>query len=333
MKLSYIIIIEAIVAFLITLYFTIKYIKIAKLKDLTGIDVHKVNKPKIPEMGGFAIIFGFIFGTAILYPFLSAPYNFFILTATLVVIISAFIGVFDDLINLSPMKKIILLLIASIPLIITRLGDYSITIPIYGKVYLGIYFSLIIVPLFVTIFANATNFLAGYNGLEAGLGIITIFYYILIGLITKNYIIVFILAPFLFALIAFYLFNKYPAKIFPGDVTTLSIGAIIASTAIISNTEFTAIFLCLLYLINFGLYCIYTFIYYPITKMKESKISSVDKNGILERQYFSNKKIQWQKMYFLFEHWFYPCTEKKLVAIFFTIQFVLNGIVLLFYVL
>ena len=217
-------------------------------------------------MGGFAIIFGFIFGTAILYPFLNAPYNFFILTATLVVVISAFIGVFDDLIDLSPIKKIILLMTAAIPLIITRLGDYSITIPIFGKVYLGIYFSLIIVPLFVTIFANATNFLAGYNGLESGLGIITIFYYILIGLIIKNYIIVFILTPFLFALIAFYLFNRYPAKIFPGDVTTLSIGAIIASTAIISNTEFIAIFLCMLYLINFGLYCIYTFIYYPITK-------------------------------------------------------------------
>ena len=33
-------------------------------------------------------------------------------------------------------------------------------------------------------------------------------------------------------------------------------------------------------------------------------------------------------MYFLFEHWFTP-VQKKLVTIFFIIQFILNGIVLL----
>lgn len=331
MKLSliYIIIIEALIAFTIAFFFLRRYIPLAINRGYTGKDVHKINKPDVPEMGGFGVIFGFLFGVAFAFPFF-AEFHYSLLAAILTVLVAAFVGLFDDLFNLKPINKVILLFISAIPLVITRLGDTSITIPGLGHLNLGIFYTIIFVPLFVNVFANMTNFLAGYNGLESGLGIITIVYFILAAILSKNTFILILLVPFLFALIAFYLFNRYPSKVFPGDITTLSIGAIIASAAIIGKVELFAVLLCILYLINFGLYFVFTFFYKPFTKLKETHISHVDSKGILERQYFKGtKKMQWQKMYYLFEHWFYPCTEKKLVTIFLLIQFIIDAIVLL----
>ena len=322
-------VIEALIAFFVAFFFLRKYISLAKDRGYTGKDVHKINKPDIAEMGGFAVIFGFLFGIGFAFPFLGATEHYLMLAAILTVVLTAFIGIFDDLFALKPINKVILLFICAIPLVITRIGNTSISLPVIGSINLGIFYTIIFVPLFVNVFANMTNFLAGYNGLEAGLGIITIFYFIIAAILLKNHFIIVLLVPFLFALIAFYIYNKYPAKVFPGDVTTLSIGTIIASAAIIGNAESIAILLCSLYLINFVLYFIFIFFVKPFTKQKETHISNVNPKRILERQYFiGTKRMQWQKMYFLFEHWFYPCTEKKLVAIFLLIQFIIDTLVL-----
>ena len=48
---------------------------------------------------------------------------------------------------------------------------------------------------------------------------------------------VFFLSPLLGSLLAFFYFNKYPAKIFPGDTLTLFMGGTIACSAIISNLK------------------------------------------------------------------------------------------------
>ena len=54
-------------------------------------------------------------------------------------------------------------------------------------------------------------------------------------------------------LIAFYIFNKYPAKVFPGDIMTYSIGALIATIAILGNFEKIAVFFFMPYIIETGL--------------------------------------------------------------------------------
>jgi UDP-N-acetylglucosamine--dolichyl-phosphate N-acetylglucosaminephosphotransferase len=331
MNLTYIIIIEFLIAFIVTFFFTRKYIELAKRKGYVGIDVHKPNKPKIPEMGGFGIVFGFLFGIAIAFPFLGWLNNLYILAAVAAIIITAFVGVFDDLFKLSPLKKIVLLLIASIPLIITKAGATTMNLPFLGIVDLGWFYTLMFIPIIFTIFANMTNFLAGYNGMDVGLGIITIFYFLVSAILLDNTIITILLIPYLGALIAFYYFNKYPAMVFPGDIGSLTIGAIIISAAIIGNAETLAVLLTVLYLINFALYFIFTF----FTNLPDTKISTVDKKGILIPVFFdkNKKKKAWHKMYFLFEHWFHPLTEKGMITIFYIIQFILNALVLIFYVI
>ncbi|MEM7825894.1 MAG: glycosyl transferase family 4, partial [Candidatus Aenigmatarchaeota archaeon] len=54
-----------------------------------------------------------------------------------------------------------------------------------------------------------------------------------------------------FSLIAFLIFNKYPAKVFPGNTLTYATGALIACTAILGNMEKIAVFLFIPYFLEF----------------------------------------------------------------------------------
>ncbi|MCH7535807.1 MAG: glycosyl transferase family 4, partial [Bacteroidetes bacterium] len=60
----------------------------------------------------------------------------------------------------------------AIPLIVVNAGVSDITLPFIGSVDFGILFPLLIVPIMIIFTTNAFNMLAGFNGLEAGNGII-----------------------------------------------------------------------------------------------------------------------------------------------------------------
>jgi len=325
--------IEAIIAFGITFYIINKYIPGALRKELIGIDVHKVDKPKVANYGGFAIVIGFLFGLGFAFPFVNQTTRLLLLIPAFAIVLAGFVGLIDDLIELSIVKKIILSFICAIPLVITKVGLTVINLPFLGHVDLGIFYVILFVPIYFAILVNMTNMLAGYNGLEVGMGIITTSALAIIFLIQGNTNMLILLIPYIATLLAFYIFNRYPAKVFIGDVGTLTIGAILASAAIIGNAESVVLFLCIPYIVHFALYAIYTFIF--IQKYGDPKISSVDKNGILTPMYFDKDKKQkaWHKLYFLIEHWFYPLTEQKLVNIFLTTQFILNLVVILIYAL
>ena len=101
--------------------------------------------------------------------------------------------------------------------------------------------------------SNAFNMIAGFNGLEAGMGIIILF-----SMGTAAYLLgkpwVGVLALLMTAsLLAFLIYNKYPAKVFPGDTLTYSVGAFIACIAILGNMERLAVLLYTLYYLDFAL--------------------------------------------------------------------------------
>ena len=63
----------------------------------------------------------------------------------------------------------------------------------------------------------------------------------------------FLLVPLLGSLLAFFYFNKYPAKIFPGDTLTLFMGGIIGCAAIINNLKLEGVILMSPMIIEFFL--------------------------------------------------------------------------------
>lgn len=195
--------------------------------DIVGKDIHKSWKPIVAEMGGFGILFGFtlgMFSGIYMHDLLAFP----LCVVLVVILLVGIIGIVDDLLALSSKVKFFLLFLAGLPLIWAAP-------PNVGLLY------LITIPIALSIGSNLTNMLAGLNGIESGLGVISMTSLTIACIILGKYDVTIISMSMLGALISFLYFNRYPAKIFPGDTGTLIIGAAIVSIAFIGRVKLIAL--------------------------------------------------------------------------------------------
>ncbi len=235
------------------------WVLISKLRaaGIVGKDVHKPNKPDIPEMGGLAIVAGF--GAGILlaiametfWPSLLSLDITVLLAVLCTVLLTTLIGLADDLIGMRQWLKAFLPLIAALPLVAVRAGISTMKIPFIGQVDFGPFYALLLVPLGVTGAANAVNMLAGFNGLEVGMGLVAMgALAVIAGNLHDATSLVLLLAG-IGGLLGVLYFNWYPARVFVGDVGTLSIGAIIASAVIVGNFEWAGVIVIIPYALDF----------------------------------------------------------------------------------
>ncbi len=224
-------ILYASLAFVITLIATPQIAQIMKKHNITGKDVHKPLQPEIPEMGGLSYIFSLTIVFSLAFIFL-ADKKF--LAALSVLFLSALIGGYDDLKGLSQMKKFLLTLFVGIPLLFF-IEDTSVHFLFFSVDFSWGYYVLVLLG--VAACSNATNILAGFNGEEAGLGAIASFSLGVCCILLTKKVPQLLLFSLCFSLLAFLIFNKYPAHIFPGDVGTLPIGALIAVSVIFGKIE------------------------------------------------------------------------------------------------
>ncbi len=246
--------VSALLSFIVTFAATPSLIRRMKSAGVFGLDVHKLDKPKVSEMGGFAIYAGF--ATAlILAAFLGLNLELMVV-ALLVVTLSAMVGALDDVMHLGAKEKPLLGYLVGIPLILTAGNDPYLLFPLLGTVWLGLAW-LPIVPFGVTAAANAANTFAGFNGMEAGCGAIVTFFLIVTSVILLSPANgiggLVILAALFGALIGFFPYNRYPARIFTGDVGTLCMGSAIAVAAITLKIEIFAIIAVLPYIVNYAM--------------------------------------------------------------------------------
>ena len=232
-----------------TLVLTPIFIHKLRASGMVGHDVHKEGRPEVPEMGGFVILFGFSAGLLAAIPFLSsglAP----LFAGFLTVLITGLIGVCDDLFGIRQSVKAWLPIFAAVPLMAIQAGVTSVIFPGFGLIELGIIYSLIVIPLEVAVLSNATNMLAGYNGLEAGLGAIASLFLAAAGYLSGNIIVTVLMLALAGACLAFLKFNRFPARVFMGDVGSFTIGAGLAAAIIIGNLETAGAIIVGAYLIN-----------------------------------------------------------------------------------
>lgn len=259
------VLIPCLIAFFATLWITKPFIRLLELEGLVGHDQMKPGKPKVAEMGAPPVLFGFLGG---IFAYIAAQ-TFFIKTMAAqellgimavitTIIIITFIGLMDELTmlikereghgifekfkrrGLAQWMQVVLPLPAAIPLMAVSIGISTISIPLLGTYNIGILYPLVLVPLAIVGAANATNMLAGFNGLQAGLGIVLSLFLGVFTYIQGSYAASLIAFIFAAALLAFLKFNWYPAKIFPGGLDYLT-GAVIACIAIVGNVEKFAI--------------------------------------------------------------------------------------------
>ncbi len=274
-------VLSLILSFFLTLFFTPIWIKRAKIAGLKGRDMNKDSNEEIAEGGGVPVLFGFVLGVLF---YIAVKTFYFKTTENLIgtfsllstILIISFIGLIDDIlgwkIGLNKRTRLFFLAFAAVPLVVTNAGESSMM-----GIEFGILYPLLIIPLGV-IGASATyNFLAGYNGLEAGQGILILSALSFVTWKTGNAWLSIIALSMVASLVAFYIFNKHPAKIFPGNVLTYSIGSLIAAIAILGNIEKIAIFFFIPYIIETGLKV--------KGKLKKESFAKVNKDGALEMPY------------------------------------------------
>ena len=226
---------------------------------VVGRDLHKPGQPEIVEMGGIGLAAGFT--AALLFSLalirfanwgrgLDVP---LLLAVLATVLIATLIGIIDDLLSLGQSTKALLPVLAALPLAVMRAGVTRMVIPAYGPIDVGLLYPLVLLPIGVSVAANASNILAGYNGLEIGLGIAQMgSLAVLAGLLGESTALLILLAG-LGALLAALRSNWIPARVFMGDAGTLSIGAIVAAAVIVGNFEVAGVIVYLPHAVDFAL--------------------------------------------------------------------------------
>ncbi len=279
-------VIAYVISFGMTLFFMPKWMHYARDRKFVGRDMHKTKNTMIPEAGGIVVLSAIIL--SLLY-YASVQLFFYHHQYLLVVILGAIasvfligtIGVFDDLRGwkkgLKQWQKPLLTLPAAIPFLLVNLDRTTIDLPFIGVVDVGLLFPLLFIPVAIVGASNAFNMLAGYNGLEAGMGIIILGSLgILAHLNGHNVGVVFCLIGFC-ALLAFMIFNWYPSRVFPGDTMTYPIGSYIAICAILGSVEKFALLLFIPYYLDFLL---------PLRKrMKVEAFAKVKADGSFDVPY------------------------------------------------
>jgi UDP-N-acetylglucosamine--dolichyl-phosphate N-acetylglucosaminephosphotransferase len=99
--------------------------------------------------------------------------------------------------------------------------------------------------------ANAVNMLAGFNGMETGMGLVAMGALAVIAAYLHETTALILLLSGAGALLGVLFFNWYPAKILVGDVGTLSIGALIATAVIVGNFETAGVIVIIPYAVDF----------------------------------------------------------------------------------
>ena len=254
-----VILLPLIASFFIAYFALPRWIEKAKKFGLAGKDMNKYDKPKVAEAGGLIAIGSFII-SILLYIAIKTFYfksnenlvEIFSIIASILML--AFIGLVDGLlgwkIGLRRRFRMLLCVFAAIPLMVINAGHSDIALPLIGKINLGLLYPLIIIPAGILATSTTFNFLAGFNGLEASQGIIILTALSIVSYFTENGWLALIILCMVFSLIAFFIFNKFPASVFPGDVLTYPIGGMIAIAAILGNFERVAVFFFIPYIIE-----------------------------------------------------------------------------------
>lgn len=266
------------VSLLIVLLMGERFIRFLENCGIVGNDINKKGKPVVAEMGGPLVISGFVFSIFFFIWYMifwsgavsmtQFPLvNIFAGISTILII--TIIGIFDDLstlqkrreggkgfekykrAGLAQWQKPLLTLPAAIPLMAIMAGDSTMTFPLIGQINFGVLYPLLVIPIGVVGASNAMNMLAGFNGLEAGLGFVLLSGMGAYGFVHGEMAAAVIAFTMAAALLAFLKFNWYPARIFPGDSLAYAIGATAAVVAIIGNMEKFAIYIFVPWFLEF----------------------------------------------------------------------------------
>ena len=226
-------------AFLLVLVATPALIKVAKLKHLVDEpgEARKLHRRSVPTLGGIMIFAGTIISYCLWFPSqsswklgnnydpLTALSEFKYVLASMFILF--FLGLKDDIIGVSPSKKLLIHVIVGF--ILVYMADIRLTqfwglftvdvLPYSVSLGLSLFIYIVIV--------NAINLIDGVDGLAAGTGLIASAAFCYWFYRTGDTPLALLAAGLGGSLFGFLFFNWQPAKLFMGDSGSLIIGVVV----------------------------------------------------------------------------------------------------------
>ena len=228
-------------SFFVVLITTPSLIKVAKLKHLVDVpsEDRKLHIRRVPTIGGIIIFAAILFSFTIwipINPFLDSIVlaergnEIKYLTAALIILF--FIGIKDDIIGVSPVKKLVGLGLVGFILVV--MGDFRITSfdGLLGLYEMPYWASLLLSFFVYIVVVNAFNLIDGVDGLAASEGFLIGILFGVWFYLNNNVTIALLAFTLSGAMLGFLVFNFSPAKIFMGDSGSMTIGAITSLLAI-----------------------------------------------------------------------------------------------------
>lgn len=262
-------------SFFVTFFLTPWFINYFRRIGLVDVDAHKRSRPVVPTSAGVPAASGFVVGILVYIFFKTfVTHDVFgvadLFASLSSILIITFVGFLDDLNTrrvfrsghkglgfkegIKQWQKPLLTLPAALPLMVVGAGDSSVLLPFFGVVDFGLLYPLLLIPLGVVGASNMVNLVGGFNGLEAGMGVIYtgflgLFSYFVVG----NPLVSAIFLVGSASLLAVLFFNFFPAKILSGDSIQYLMGGIVASGVIIGGLEVVGFVVMLPFVIEFFL--------------------------------------------------------------------------------
>ena len=213
---------------LIITYFVIpKVIFIAEKFRLSDVPGERASHEKsIPVFGGVAIFSGILISLL----FWGVFDKMHVILVSLLLVF--FVGIIDDLLSLSPIKKLIGQILPV--LLIIYFGDIKIDSMhgVLGVRELPDLIATLFTVFVVVVITNSFNLIDGVDGLAAGIGLIASSFFGLISLLMHQFDMAILSFSLSGSLFAFLRYNFYPARIFMGDTGSLLVGMILSILAI-----------------------------------------------------------------------------------------------------
>ena len=193
-------------------------------------DERKVHKGPIPRLGGVAIFVATLLGVVTSSEGIQAIVMWPVLFSSMLILF--FIGIWDDLKNISAKLRFILQICCALALASTGIRLTSLY-GIFGITDLNPIAQYVVSVLIMVGVTNAFNLIDGIDGLAGGLGLISTCVLGLLAFKLQLYSLLFVFLAFCGGLIGFLRYNRSPAKIFMGDGGSLVLGYMLSSTGIL----------------------------------------------------------------------------------------------------
>lgn len=253
-------ILVGLVTFAVTILSIPAFIRFFHKAKIGGQQMHEdvkqhAQKAGTPTMGGFVFVVASLLISLIFASILGELSAAFIII-WFVYAMYAVVGFLDDFLKifrqinqgLTSLQKLLAQIVTGIiAYMIYAHETHANFLNIFGyKLNLGVFFVLFLVFWLVG-FSNAVNLTDGIDGLASISVVISLAAYAIIAAHQGRTDVLILILAVLGGLLAFFIFNHKPAKIFMGDVGSLALGGLLAIISIILNVEWTLLLIGIVY--------------------------------------------------------------------------------------